>query len=213
VSRTAKLQNPARRSFRHYIVNGLHEVRLTKRLGEAPQQGIGLLRQLGVARGQNRRQIWPPDLNLPDELYSCHLRHGLIGNDQLNRGLPSKYGERLSCGIRLEHPVPEIFEHQGSLRIRVGAMENVQTLFAVSEVGHPLGVAVFVHWPHERFIVLHLVVEPRLRSSFDINAPVLLGLMREIRSTARRMPGVDRVELVYNACRAGRSSSEVSESR
>ena len=69
--------------------------------------------------------------------------------------------------------VPEIFEHQGNLRIRVGTMENVQTLFAVSEIGHPLGVAVFVHLSEGRFVVLHLVVEARLRSSFDVNTPVL----------------------------------------
>jgi hypothetical protein len=92
---------------------------------------------------------------------------------------------------------PEIFELDGWLRIRVGDVEGVQTLFAVSEVGHPLGVAVFVRPAHERFVVLHLGVEPRLRSSADVNTPVLLKLMHEIRSTARRTHGVDRIELVY----------------
>jgi hypothetical protein len=92
---------------------------------------------------------------------------------------------------------PEIFELDGWLRIRVGDVEGVQTLFAVSEVGHPLGVAVFVRPAHERFVVLHLGVEPRLRSSVDVNTPVLLKLMHEIRSTARRTHGVDRIELVY----------------
>ena len=33
--------------------------------------------------------------------------------------------------------------------------------------------------------------------------------MREIRSTARRMPDVDRVELVYNNHRAERLRSEI----
>jgi len=92
---------------------------------------------------------------------------------------------------------PEIYEQDGSLRIRVGDMPGVQTLFAVSETGHPLGVAVFVRLAEERFVVLHLGVEPRLRSSLDVNTPVLLKLMHEIRSAARRTRGVDRIELVY----------------
>jgi hypothetical protein len=92
---------------------------------------------------------------------------------------------------------PEIHERDGSLYVRVGDVEGVETLFAVSEVGHPLGVAVFVNLPEQRFVVLHLGVEPRLRSSADVNTPVLMKLMHEIRSKARRTRGVERIELVY----------------
>ncbi|MEA3149916.1 MAG: hypothetical protein QOD56_855, partial [Gammaproteobacteria bacterium] len=107
---------------------------------------------------------------------------------------------RVRLGIQQSietYGVPEIFEHEGCLRIRVGDIEGVQTLFAVSDTGRPLGVAVFVRLAHERFVVLHLGVEPRLRSSIDVNTPVLLKLMHEIRSAARRTRGVDRIELVY----------------
>jgi hypothetical protein len=107
---------------------------------------------------------------------------------------------RVRLGIQQSidtYGVPEIYEHDGGLRIRVGDVPGVQTLFAVSETGHPLGVAVFVRLAEERFVVLHLGVEPRLRSSMDVNTPVLLRLMHEIRSTARRTRGVDRIELVY----------------
>ncbi len=107
---------------------------------------------------------------------------------------------RVRLGIQQSieiYGVPEIYEEDGSLRIRVGDMPGVQTLFAVSETGHPLGVAVFVRLAEERFVVLHLGVEPRLRSSLDVNTPVLLKLMHEIRSAARRTRGVDRIELVY----------------
>jgi hypothetical protein len=92
---------------------------------------------------------------------------------------------------------PEIREVDGFLEIRVGDIEGVQTLFAVSGAGHPLGVAVFVRADPERFVVLHLGVEPRLRSSADVNTAVLLKLMHEVRSTARRLSGVERIELVY----------------
>jgi hypothetical protein len=42
-----------------------------------------------------------------------------------------------------------------------------------------------------------LGVEPRLAATPDINTRVLLKLMHEIRSAARRTRGVDRIELPY----------------
>ncbi len=93
--------------------------------------------------------------------------------------------------------VPEIYEQDGGLRIRVGDVEGVQTLFAISDEGRPLGVAVFVRSAHERFAVLHLGVDPRLSIAADLSTRVLLKLMHEIRSTARRTRGVDCIELAY----------------
>ncbi|HLZ99689.1 MAG TPA: hypothetical protein VKP66_17265 [Steroidobacteraceae bacterium] len=93
--------------------------------------------------------------------------------------------------------VPEIYEQGESLRIRVGDVDGVQTLFAVTATGRPLGVAVFVRLADERFVVLHLGVEPRFGRALDVNNPVLLRLMHEIRSAARRTHGVHRIELVY----------------
>ena len=116
---------------------------------------------------------------------------------------------RVRLGIQQSietYGVPEIYEQEGFLRIRVGEVEGVQTLFAVSDVGHPLGVAVFVRLVRERFVVLHLGVEPRLRSSLEVNTPVLLKLMHEIRSAARRTHGVDRIELVYKERNTVRSN-------
>lgn len=107
---------------------------------------------------------------------------------------------RVRLGIQQSietYGVPEIHEQAGSLRVRVGDVEGVQTLFAVSAEGRPVGVAVFVRLAHERFVVLHLGVEPRLQSKMDVNTPVLLKLMHGIRSAARRTHGVDRIELVY----------------
>lgn len=102
--------------------------------------------------------------------------------------------------------VPEIHEEQGSLRIRVGNIAGVQTLFAVASDGRPQGVAVFLRLTGERFVVLHLGVEPRLRSSVAVNTPVLLRLMHEIRRAARRTHGVRRIELVYKDRPLARSS-------
>jgi hypothetical protein len=107
---------------------------------------------------------------------------------------------RVRVGIQQSietYGVPEIYEHDGGLRVRVGEIAGVQTLFAVSDLGRPLGVAVFVRSAHERFAVLHLGVEPRLCMSPEVNTRVLLKLMHEIRSAARRTHGVERIELVY----------------
>ena len=93
--------------------------------------------------------------------------------------------------------VPEIHEQDGGLSIRVGDIEGVQSLFAVSDAGRLLGVAVFVRLARERFVVLHLGVQQPYTVASELNTRVLLKLMHEIRSAARRTHGVDRIELVY----------------
>jgi hypothetical protein len=107
---------------------------------------------------------------------------------------------RVRLGIQQSietYGVPEIHEHDGGLSIRVGDIEGVQSLFAVSTAGRPLGVAVFVRLARERFVVLHLGVQQPYTVSSELNTRVLLKLMHEIRSAARRTHGVDRIELVY----------------
>jgi hypothetical protein len=93
--------------------------------------------------------------------------------------------------------VPEIYEQDGGLSVRVGDIEGVQSLFAVSETGRPLGVAVFVRLARDRFVVLHLGVQQPHTITPELNTRVLLKLMHEIRGAARRTHGVDRIELVY----------------
>ena len=110
---------------------------------------------------------------------------------------------RVRVGIQQSietYGVPEIYEQDGGLRVRVGDIADVQTLFAISDLGRPLGVAVFVRSAHERFAVLHLGVEPRLSATPELNTRVLLKLLHEIRSTARRTRGVEHIELVYKDC-------------
>ncbi len=116
---------------------------------------------------------------------------------------------RVRLGIQQSietYGVPEIAEVDGGLRIRVGNMAGVQSLFALGEAGRPVGFAVFVRLAQERFVVLHLGVEPepRQRPAADVNTPVLLKLMHGIRSAARRTRGVDRIELVYKSPHAVR---------
>ncbi len=116
---------------------------------------------------------------------------------------------RVRVGIQQSiatYGAPEILEEGGWLRIRVGDLEG-QTLFAVSAAGRPLGVAVFARLVRERFVVLHLGVEPRPRARVEANPTVLLRLMHEIRAAARRTRGVDRIDVVYKERCAMRSNS------
>lgn len=102
---------------------------------------------------------------------------------------------------------PEIYEHEGALRVRVGSVKDVQTLFAVDELGRPVGVAVFVRLEQARFVVLHVVVQPRNDTTSVPGNPVLLRLMHEIRRAARITRGVDRIELVYKHAHSARRQS------
>jgi hypothetical protein len=107
---------------------------------------------------------------------------------------------RVRVGIQQSieaYGVPEIYEQDGGLSVRVGDIGGVQTLFAVIDSGRPIGVAVFVRLASDRFVVLHLGVQPRTAATAEMNTRVLLKLMHEIRSAARRTQGVDRIELVY----------------
>jgi hypothetical protein len=114
---------------------------------------------------------------------------------------------RVRLGIQQSietYGVPEIYEHDGGLRVRVGDFADAQTVFAISDLGKPMGVAVFVRSAHERFAVLHLGLEPRLSLTRELNTRVLLKLMHEIRRAARCTQGVERIDLVYKDCHAMR---------
>jgi hypothetical protein len=107
---------------------------------------------------------------------------------------------RVRVGIQQSiatYGVPELYEQDGGLRIRVGDIDGVQTLFAVTSEGRPLGVAVFIRSAQERFLVLHLGVEAHYSATPEFNTRVLIALMHEIRRAARRTRGVDRIQLVY----------------
>lgn len=112
----------------------------------------------------------------------------------------------------IEHSIeaygaPEIHAQDGALRIRIGNL-GVQSLFAVSAAGRPVGVAVFVHLTDERFVVLHLGVAPGLDAAAR-NSTILLKLMHEIRRLARRTHGVNHIELVYTQGPANQAANRL----
>jgi hypothetical protein len=104
--------------------------------------------------------------------------------------------------------VPEIADREGLLRIRVGDIDGVQSLFAVSETGSPIGVALFMRLARDRFVVLHLGVAADSAAAGPASGGrVLLRLMHEIRAAARRTRGVERIELVYKERHPARANA------
>ena len=87
---------------------------------------------------------------------------------------------RVRSGIQQSidtYGVPEIQEDKGGLRVRVGDMAGVQSLFALSPAGRLLGVAVFVRSTHECVAVLHLGVDAPRNAAGDSSTRVLLKLL------------------------------------
>ena len=107
-----------------------------------------------------------------------------------------------------QYGVPEVVREGDSLRVRVGNLEGVQSLFALDvATGRPLGVAVYVRADHEHVTVLHVgVAEECCAGGPREGLMLLLRLMREVRRTSRRLRGVRRVKLLYATPRLEPSS-------
>jgi len=109
------------------------------------------------------------------------------------------YATRISTGsasrmsIHSDYGVSEIYEQDGSLRIPGGRRRRcTDAVRRLNRAGRPLGVAVSYGWPTNASWCCIWAVEPRFgrARALDVNTPVLLKLMHEIRSAARRMRGV-----------------------
>jgi hypothetical protein len=98
---------------------------------------------------------------------------------------------------------PEIVRDGDGLRVRVGDLEGVQSLFAIDLAsGRLLGVAVYVRADHEHVTVLHVgIAEECCAGGPREGLMLLLRLMREVRRTSRRLRGVRRVKVLYGAPR------------
>jgi len=98
---------------------------------------------------------------------------------------------------------PELVEREGSLRVEIPALPEVQSLFAVRALdGKPVGVAVFAREAPDRFVVLHVGVLPNPETaSHRPECRLLLRLLHEVRHAARRVRGVQKVELLYGKAR------------
>jgi hypothetical protein len=107
--------------------------------------------------------------------------------------------------------MPEIFEREGTLRVRLPGATDAQALFALAEQsdraeGSPLaGMALFVREAEERFVIVHIGVTPAYSAGGpQAEGHLFLRLLQAIRAAARRTRGVRHVELLYGEGRIRR---------
>ena len=98
---------------------------------------------------------------------------------------------------------PEIAVEGEYLRIRVGELKDVQSLFAIdTATGRPIGVAVYLRADLEHVTVLHLGISEEYCAGGPQAAVKLpLRLMREVRRSSRRLKGVRRLRVLYGSPR------------
>lgn len=98
--------------------------------------------------------------------------------------------------------LPQVVLREDHLRVEIGELPGVQGLFAVRADGQPVGCAVFFRASEDRFVVIHLVVDPAYAvRGAHADANVLMRLLGAIRQAARRTRGVRGIELLYPAGR------------
>lgn len=99
---------------------------------------------------------------------------------------------------------PEIAARDGYLRVTLRGAPDAQTLYAVLPTGRPIACALFLRSAVDRFLVLHLGVDPAWSGrGAHAGAHVILHLIRAIRDAARRTRGVRTVELLYGSGAVG----------
>jgi len=94
---------------------------------------------------------------------------------------------------------PEIVSDRTRLRLRIGDLPDVQTLFAIeAATGRPVGVAVYTRPDLEHITVMHLGILPEYAAGGSrAGEQLLLRLLREIKRSTRRVKGIRRLELYY----------------
>lgn len=99
---------------------------------------------------------------------------------------------------------PEIVADRDCLRIRIGDLNETQSLFAIEKTtGRPVGVAVYVRPDLEHITVMHLGISAEYASGGPrADELLLLRLLREVRRSTRRVKGVRRLELYYGKDRS-----------
>lgn len=95
--------------------------------------------------------------------------------------------------------VPEIIADGERLRVRMPGLPMVQNLFAIDvATGRPVGVAVYARQDVEHVTVVHVGVAAEFASGgVRADEHLLLRLLREVRSSTRRVKGVRSMQLLY----------------
>lgn len=103
---------------------------------------------------------------------------------------------------------PEIVVEGDHLRVTLGGLPEVQTLYAIeADTGRPVGVAVYIRADLEHVTVLHIgVLSEFARGGARARDNLLLKLLNQLRRSSKRLKGVRRLNLPYgNRRRSARS--------
>ena len=98
---------------------------------------------------------------------------------------------------------PEIWDDGECLRVRLEALPEVQSLFALEPgTDRPIGVAIYMRADLEHVTVLHIgLSEEFCAGGLRDDSNLLLRFMKEIRRSSRRMKGVRRLRVLYGTQR------------
>ncbi|HVY23648.1 MAG TPA: hypothetical protein VG962_09885 [Steroidobacteraceae bacterium] len=108
---------------------------------------------------------------------------------------------------------PEIVDNGQQLKVVLRKLPDAQTLFAVAETGRPLGLMTYLRSDHENLLILHVSISAEFASGGALcRNQLLLRMLREIRRCSRRLKGIKKVELYYQAERQRQRRNQLSAS-
>jgi hypothetical protein len=96
---------------------------------------------------------------------------------------------------------PKVIEEGGALRIGIEGLE-VQTLYAFADRGglkkDLAGVLVYTRVHHDTLVLLHMAVRPEYCYSIGYkNELVLVRILAQLRSIAKRIKGIKKLSILY----------------
>lgn len=107
-----------------------------------------------------------------------------------------------------EYGMPEISSDGGLLRIGVGQVPGVQSLFALEEAAggtRVVGAMVWARVDTGRIVLLHIgVSEDYSAAGEHADKMVVMTLLHKLRQVARTIKGVSTIEMMYGQKRVSR---------
>ena len=100
----------------------------------------------------------------------------------------------------ISYGFPKVIEEKGSLRIGIEGLE-VQTLYAFVDRGVKkdlAGVLVYTRVHDDTLVLLHMAVRPEFCYSIGYkNELVLVRILAQLRSIAKRIKGIKKLSILY----------------
>lgn len=105
-----------------------------------------------------------------------------------------------------QYGMPEIVVTGKSLRVHVGDLGEVQSVFALTGddtgAGKLVGVMLYARVSEEKLVLLHIGIDPRFGSAGQGAESLLaLRLISRLRTTAKAIRGITQLEILYGQSR------------